>query len=702
MSTVPPPAAGAAPPALPLDRTTVTTFRDLYNLDEMDPWSANQNYDRPLAQFNVATIGNAYNPTTLTSQVLGVGTKHTNAYLFIMPFTGEAMGRTMLLHAPTPFVPNFGGRATPYDGFTYSFSGETAAGTVLTLTFPTNAFDPSTTGAFNIPNDIAAVSDVYDQDATATNLGVIANGTSAKAIRMPFGMMVPPPFVRYLIGRRFSPRLLVCEVLPRMIPDPNNWPKYEVFINWCIASNVLVTDADTASPLYIPNGIVTPAGDVGFIVWRQGILHKLLPRLAGPSVAPTPVGAAATQVAALMGDVLNETRLARVEAAAGRIAARAPKTIGEYFGANMTNLLLFLAHEDAEDDLPAVWEELASRGTKRERETIEQAAREIAQDTGSSELAPLITPALAKKIMRGDWAGANLDDLSHGVSPFSVLVADFTSGASEQAYHDARNAALDYDEFVGSSVSPDLSDIKSLKESGAVTIPTTYAGMRAMLTGYVYLLTALFGPDGRPTIPVRDFLNVYMKRENFIMGRLQQADAIQGPARLLRYVQLNIRSYFFDVINSSNTSARARVANLDLKIAFSKLAVGDSSWLPELPSKYQLPMEPESKPDGKKKKKKGEQDEKTPGKKAQQVINNEVSTRFKEFEANITANKFNVLIQKVGTPPKVKRGGKEVDMCASYHLRGQCNTTCARAADHAPHTTEEDDKLHEWCKRAFA
>jgi hypothetical protein len=168
---------------------------------------------------------------------------------------------------------------------------------------------------------------------------------------------------------------------------------------------------------------------------------------------------------------------------------------------------------------------------------------------------------------------------------------------------------------------------------------------------------------------------------------------------------LNVRAYFFDIINASTAAARGRVADVDLKIAFRKLAVGDSSWLPELPLKYQTTMDLEDKSG--KKKKGGDKDEKSgkdgkDGKKAQQVLNREVSSRFQEFEVKISANKFNDLIKKVGTPPKVKRSGKEVDMCASYHLRGQCNSTCPRAADHGPHSTEEDDKLHEWCKRAFA
>jgi hypothetical protein len=40
-------------------------------------------------------------------------------------------------------------------------------------------------------------------------------------------------------------------------------------------------------------------------------------------------------------------------------------------------------------------------------------------------------------------------------------------------------------------------------------------------------------------------------------------------------------------------------------------------------------------------------------------------------------------------------------MCASYHLRGSCKILCPRAADHIPHSLEEDHKLFEWCTKAF-
>jgi hypothetical protein len=87
--------------------------------------------------------------------------------------------------------------------------------------------------------------------------------------------------------------------------------------------------------------------------------------------------------------------------------------------------------------------------------------------------------------------------------------------------------------------------------------------------------------------------------------------------------------------------------------------------------------------------------------KAKSVRNTQMESRFEDFKTGISNNKFNDVIKKVGPPPNVKRGGQEVAMCVSHHLRGSCFDTCSRKADHGPHSKDEDDQLCAWCKKAF-
>ena len=88
-------------------------------------------------------------------------------------------------------------------------------------------------------------------------------------------------------------------------------------------------------------------------------------------------------------------------------------------------------------------------------------------------------------------------------------------------------------------------------------------------------------------------------------------------------------------------------------------------------------------------------------KKSTQVCNTTPSTRFEDFKTGVTKAKFNEVIKKVGSPPKVKRDGKEIDTCISWHLWGLCNSNCPRKADHGTHAKEEDDALYAWCQKAF-
>ena len=124
-----------------------------------------------------------------------------------------------------------------------------------------------------------------------------------------------------------------------------------------------------------------------------------------------------------------------------------------------------------------------------------------------------------------------------------------------------------------------------------------------------------------------------------------------------------------------------------------KLPFGDTSWLPELPIGYQLPLNEKPPPK--------EPLEPLPKKKASQVRNTNMSPRFGDFKTNIENAKFNDVIKKHGAPPTVKRDGKDVPMCASYHLRGMCYSNCSRKADHVPLKKAEEDALYDWCKKAL-
>ena len=122
------------------------------------------------------------------------------------------------------------------------------------------------------------------------------------------------------------------------------------------------------------------------------------------------------------------------------------------------------------------------------------------------------------------------------------------------------------------------------------------------------------------------------------------------------------------------------------------------SWLPHLPQRYYSAITPKA---DAKSEKTPKTDDSAGKRKSQPVRNTHMESRFEDFKTGISNNKFNDVIKKVGPPPTVKRGGEDVAMCVSYHLRGTCFDTCSRKADHGPHSKDEDDQLDAWCKKAF-
>ena len=246
--------------------------------------------------------------------------------------------------------------------------------------------------------------------------------------------------------------------------------------------------------------------------------------------------------------------------------------------------------------------------------------------------------------------------------------------------------------MAGTGVS--LSDLKTVKNTNAV-VPETPGLARAMLKSFHIMLVALLGEQHNLVKQSWTFLTALDQKENFYFDRLQKADGKYGPARLLRFFHLHIRAWFLEAWNAPDHETARAVPVPPFHRPLRLMVVDDMTWLPMLPQqriKHTLSL-PVRQNDGKR--------QKSSPAAASQVANPKRNKKFEDFSTNINATKFNDAIAKVGPPPSIHRNGQQVQMCASYHLRGNCRTTCARAADHATHSPEEDQQLYEWCTKAF-
>jgi hypothetical protein len=62
-----------------------------------------------------------------------------------------------------------------------------------------------------------------------------------------------------------------------------------------------------------------------------------------------------------------------------------------------------------------------------------------------------------------------------------------------------------------------------------------------------------------------------------------------------------------------------------------------------------------------------------------------IRTGFGERIANTT---ITAAIARGGPLPRINRNGRQINMYGRWHLTGQCESTCRRKSDHAPHSTE--------------
>jgi hypothetical protein len=549
----------------------------------------------------------------------------------------------------------------------------------------------------------AAAVNVHDTwAALGVSLGTMVGGvqvmdplpstaTSRKA-RSSLLVPLPLPLVGDFLGKRLTPTEAARRIY-QWVTHNGMEGETTYLLNWLSLGIQKSTTSGSGSHhgrVLSSQSITSPVGDWSFMTWIQ---NKLVERLPGVHNSGIAGGAPNAQVVTLMQDLIQVQQAARVDASTARAAASRPKTVTEHFGSTNTGRLLQICDETLETNLPLFWTLLAESSGKRDRVILAQAVQDCAASLNHEDLAPVVTSDLAKKLSTLQFVGNNINDLGDGINPFLMVVQDYSSPSNEKAYFEALQSANDYDMITSGNSAADLSEIKTLRKSTVVQMPTNYMTARLMLQGYTILLAAFLGTGHQLVCKLGRFVVKFQSKEPFYVNQLQLYNAAYGPSRLLRYVHLHVR-FYLDSVWKAPTSAHGVRPHVFLD-ALTKTMTGDMSWLPSLPVQYT------TSPKAQKLVPTPNTNDELEKKKMTQVRNGKMNPKFVDFRSGINATKFNDVIKKVGPPPSVQRNGKTVPMCASYHLRGSCFDNCGRKEDHVQHTTAEDDKLYDWCKKAF-
>ena len=286
-----------------------------------------------------------------------------------------------------------------------------------------------------------------------------------------------------------------------------------------------------------------------------------------------------------MGNLLHVQRGQRSDAKAAHTAASQCKTVSKFCNTHLLKKWLLLCDIALTHNFPDIWIELATGNGNCEHETIKMRARAVATGLGDTNLAPVITPDLSKKIVGVCLAGNNFIDFANSVNPFLMVAQDCTSPGTKKHYFDALFRASDCDTLIGGAAAAELSDIRSMQTPIKVQIPTACISMCLLLQGFNIPLAMLLKPSHHLVLELSHFNVKLINKKPFYVGHLQGVDPKYNPTCMLRCIQLHTWAFFVDVLNADVAeAATAPVPQFQARLH--DVMVGNMSWLPMLPQQY--------------------------------------------------------------------------------------------------------------------
>ncbi len=678
--------------------TLPRNFATKYSDAESDPLRGE--YRIPMARFNTT-------PTTtsasLFSHVTSVGVAVPHAYIGIFDVPGCLGGKTLLLHGISRF-PSSQGAPSQWEGRTFAFAQDVVDdhGDILTVELEEHLFRV-TDGAntTTIPASIAArdalwaaapitaqlLDDILPVAAADDDADVGTIETKTRHL-----MYLPTKYIPLVIRERLNPRQL-WDRLAHHIVDEGDAAHCQNLLEW--ATMIGFRDNTVVLP-----ALVVPAGDAELFQHRRQVLYHQLPGLQARSVVAETSEA---HVHHLLGELVQEHRLARVAAAEQRLTPKPPRTPLLLWGDRLPQLL-FLCGVESEAELPRLWHTLAAASNAVDRHNLAGFMRTLAVSDRHDGQGPIVTPELTKRLIALNFAGDDRDDLSQGLQPFNLAYSnpgDAASSAQAAALHRANE---EHDQLMLGSASQTLANIRELRAVAAITLPATFGQAKRKLVALRILLLGMLGEHHSLYRAYVGFVERYITRDEMWNGRMARVS--HAPAILLRFVQLKLHNWF--QLQETQEFLPPAPAP-DFRFLFEQLEVDSLAWVPAIPSAYMEPGSIPNPPRGRQPTLPGgapaPPNPATPAAKpkAVPVTNPTPSPLVAKFHAALKDLQLRDLIVKSGQqPPGLMRNGVWSPMCATWHLRGKCFDTCARAADHIVHTDLENAPLAAWVTAALA
>jgi hypothetical protein len=613
-------------------------------------------------------------PAALRDRCVNAGNDTPKVFLY-MPRGGTQ--RIKVLHRVTRYAPALG-VPTEWDSSVFAFGSDVSLGNqITTVVFPSGqAF--LRTGYVRAPTQ-AHMANMWDLYPNASCVGPFEDDAPhTEAIRARFLSPVPKEYVPLVLRQpQWKPRDLWTALTDRITADGRLQPCAPL-LKWVRIAGTL-----TVGPAEGPNAATFSAVTIDPLevpLADEWLNRRVWSWISGdlPALAARTGGATAVMTDSLIAMTMEFSKQ-REDAAAARLAAKAPKTMSEKYP-EASEGLRRICEVSTDGDLPPFWAVFASCNKKEGLFALQQALDLRGSHAGSAGQVPVASPVLFERISNFAFHSRNVDGLTAGLSPFLMC-----AGVGPEA-NAARSHAAVYQMMYSGAAAPAIDQLLPLI-TAAPHMPTSMLGLLISLQGYSVLLDVLLGAHHRVSIDFRAFLLRWQSLMLDVEGSF--GDQIRSwIPRFLRFIQLAMIQYF--------NSALVRGANASLPPLNQLIThVEYRNWqaLPPLPTGYiQTPPPsgltppvrapaPAPPPPG---------DAPAPSSTAVTNVRPDEALVARFERGNVT---LRVLTGHTAAAPLPTEDGGSTQLCLSYALRKHCNSNCRRATSHRTLSTTERSAL---------
>ena len=641
----------------------------------------------------------ALSPLEVSDAVFASAVVDPQAFVALVTDADHPDGVVTLCHRLQRFEAQLG-VPTPFDGNGYAFYGDIVDGQAPPVVqWPANAFHQASAPA-RVPSR-AVIDNAFATDPNVQMFDPLgAADPDAEVVRVRRVILVPFRCVRILLAGPLTPREAWIQLAGALHND-NRQVSCRPLIDWL--RYILVREAaGQPSRIAQPRPMV-PLATPPLVQRRWALVTRDLPLLSGASATAT-----GNAIAAGINDLVSDNRQNRLADEARRVADSA-KTPEKYFGPVGTAKLLRICQVANSASLPQVWKDLASAPKKQDLVTFQQAFDNMALTLNMPGMKVPITPDMGTKLRTLAFEMTNDDDLSTGIHPFVF------SHMNQEEITEACVLQERYLLIQQGLGAPTLAEAAAFTRSGKVKLPRTLTEATISYGKWRIALHVLLGAAHPMTRTYDSFWQAWNAGQNFLLNIRTRTPGL-FPALTVRWIQLRTSLWFSQQALMNGTVQAPEFVTLLNEIRLQKvwepffpepyLAAPSEPALPAIQVPPALPqVQPPFHPQAQLPAAPGTMSGNPPrppqpgGRGSLERKTSPLNQVFQPFVD--LALRIRDVLRRAGPTNRVPNNASGTEMCLSYHIKGMCNTNCARRGDHRDHTPDEDQALHGWCQRHY-